>query len=458
MFSLNFVAQIYFYVFGQRSWDNNGSNIIAYNNVVYANDDGGPNNAYWHGSFMSFGQGNTDSPYDDWNTLDIVAHEFTHGVTQESSGLKYEKESGALNESFSDIFGEIMEAALDAPDWLVGGDRGAIRSFSNPKTYGQPDTYLAEPWWFSTVGCTPNKSNDKCGVHTNSGVQNYFFYLLCQGGSGINDNGYAYSVSGIGITDAGKIAYRALTDAEYLTPTSGFIDAREAWIRAAKGIFGSCSNQAIQTGKAWLAVGVGPQLAGYEQNICGYQTYPYVAAIEQINAAYDGCSTIIPVNPTYPNQGADHIWSSSNGITLFPGFSTETGASFVAYISPCNNTLYNLNAPETDMTTESFSQFLHETSLVQDPKEVEASPSIQCFPNPFSQTTTIQLEINSPSVVNLSIHDINGRQIQTVINQVNYGPGLHKVTFNSMDLPPGLYFCKLLAGDEIQTIRMVKSD
>jgi len=212
---------------------------------------------------MKIGGGNTSSATDDWNTLDIVAHELTHGVTSTSAGLVYQSESGALNESFSDIFGAAVEryVELSAPgtytlDWLMGEDRsgGAIRSLSNPNLYNDPDTYNGTHYR-ATVGCTPSSSNDYCGVHTNSGVQNFWFYLLVSGGSGTNDNGQAYSVSGLGWTRASRIAYRNLT--VYLTSSSTFNDARNGAIQAAADLYGNGSNEMTQVANAWHAVGVG---------------------------------------------------------------------------------------------------------------------------------------------------------------------------------------------------------
>src|SRR5262249_38719811 len=144
-----------------------------------------------------------------WSALDILGHEYTHAVTGASASLAYSNESGALNESFSDMFGEAIENSVAGPnDWLEGADRtaGAIRSLSDPNAFFQPDTYQGT-FWFFPAG-PPAATNDFNGVHTNSGVQNFWFFLLSDGGAGTNDNGWAYSFSGIGIIDAAAIAYR----------------------------------------------------------------------------------------------------------------------------------------------------------------------------------------------------------------------------------------------------------
>jgi len=228
---------------GRNSFDNEGSRIVSYSNfgIDWLN-------AQWTGSFMLFGGGDASNGYRSLVGADIVGHEFTHGVTQFSAGLIYQNEFGALNESFSDIFGEHIEsfATNGGHDWLMGDDSGAIRSFINPNIYGQPDTYLGNFWYTGT--------SDYGGVHINSGVQNFWFYLLVEGGSGVNDNGDSYQVDAIGWEDAAKIAYRNLT--VYLTPTSEHEEARRGSLKAAGDLFGSASQQFNAVLNAWNAVGV----------------------------------------------------------------------------------------------------------------------------------------------------------------------------------------------------------
>lgn len=224
------------------SFDDAGGRIISY---VHFGDNF--DNASWDGIRMIFGDGPNNSIPNVAN--DIVAHEFTHGVTQYSANLIYAQESGALNESFSDIFGEAVEVYLEgAPDWLEGADAAPIRSFSNPNDFQQPDTYLGDFW------LPVSDPFDNGGVHINSGVQNHWFYLLTEGGSGVNDNNDAYAVNGIGMEQAAQIAYRNLT--VYLTPTSQYADARLGSLNSAVDLFGAASPQAQAVKDAWHAVGV----------------------------------------------------------------------------------------------------------------------------------------------------------------------------------------------------------
>ena len=197
--------------------------------------------------------------------LDVMAHEFTHNVTNfnGNGGLEYMGESGALNESFSDIFGCAVEfyALGEGANWLIGEDvmieYSNMRSMSNPKDgmngdNPQPDTYKGE-FWADTSD--DSDEGDNGGVHTNSGVQNKWFYMLCEGENGTNDNGDNYSVAGIGIDKAQRIAYRNLM--HYLTPTASYWDSRNGSLNAAKDLYGENSVEYKAVEDAWYAVGVG---------------------------------------------------------------------------------------------------------------------------------------------------------------------------------------------------------
>ncbi len=213
-------------------------------------------NAYYSGGgLIRVGEHSTDANY--YNTLDVVAHEFTHGVIDFEANLTYQGESGALNESFADILGETCEMWYEGLpssswDWLHREDyfAGTGRSFINPKDEGDPDTYNGTNWKNTCVGCS-----DAGGVHSNSGVQNYWFYVLTVGASGTNDNGDDYSVTGLGLVKARTISYDNLTD--QLGASSDYSDARTGAIAAAVALYGSCSNEVKQVTNAWYAVGVG---------------------------------------------------------------------------------------------------------------------------------------------------------------------------------------------------------
>ncbi|MEQ8909878.1 MAG: M4 family metallopeptidase [Vicingaceae bacterium] len=236
-------------VHNRNSIDNQGFTLRSY--VHYSSNYV---NAFWDGQRMTYGDGDaTTSPL---TTLDITGHEIAHGFTNFSSQLIYASESGALNESFSDIFGVAVEqfARNSNWNWFMGEEIGSpFRSLSNPKSFGDPDTYGGGNW--VNQNCFPTSGNDWCGVHTNSGVQNYWFYLLSEGRSGTNDKGQAYQVDSIGIIKAAKVAFR--NNAIYLTASSDHQEARFFSILSAADIYGACSAEVEAVTDAWHAVGVG---------------------------------------------------------------------------------------------------------------------------------------------------------------------------------------------------------
>jgi Zn-dependent metalloprotease len=242
-------------VHGRNSYDNNNSVIKNYIHYRTNYDNAGWDRQY---NILVYGDG---SLFDILTSLDVTSHEIGHGVCQYTANLNYSKESGAINESLSDIWGACVEnwVTTDKQTWICGEDLGyPLRSMSNPKLFGQPNTYqspLSNGFWIEQNGCTPNENNDYCGVHTNSGVMNYWFYLLSQGGNGTNDIANSYNVAGIGIEKAAKIVYRA--EVYYMTSNTNFANARTYTIQAASDLYGANSNEVIAVTNAWYAVGVG---------------------------------------------------------------------------------------------------------------------------------------------------------------------------------------------------------
>ncbi|UII25370.1 M4 family metallopeptidase [Fulvivirga maritima] len=250
----------YLNVLGRDSYDNNGSVIKQYINPLELQTAYGAetaNNAFAYPApynVMCYGLGN-NVDMGPVVGLDVEGHEFSHMVIDNNGngGLYYQGESGALNESFADIFGTCVEFyASNNPNWNIGEDVTIadpfLRSMSAPKTANQPDTYAGDNW------ANTNSSWDNGGVHINSGVQNKWFYLLSEGGSGTNDNGYAYEVSGIGIEKARDIAYRNLM--YYLEADASYIDAYYGSLQAAEDLYGTTSAEYNTVSEAWMAVGV----------------------------------------------------------------------------------------------------------------------------------------------------------------------------------------------------------
>lgn len=335
----------YFDYFNRNSFDNAGSALYVYNDWdTYP----GPNNARWDGSNgIYFGNGNTSSANDDWNTIDIVGHEITHGVTQSSNGLNYIGESGALNEAFSDIFGTAVERYFEGDccyDWFIGEDRNGgnlwTRSLADPKNWGahlttsgtlaigQPNTYGGN-YWYTTTGCTSTSQNDNCGVHINSGVLNHWFYLLSQGGSGTNDNGFSYSFTGIGFNDAILIAYRTLRF--YLSPASVYGDAKTGSIQSAIDLFNSGSNQHNKVIEAWCAVGLG---TGCSASGCTPPNTPITNGPGNPN--YPG-TTVSSLTPTFDWNTVAGATDYKLSISVYP-----FGSSNIIYSQCVGNPPFNI--------------------------------------------------------------------------------------------------------------------
>jgi Zn-dependent metalloprotease len=335
---------------GRNSIDGNGFQLNSY--IHY---DQNYANAFWDGQRMTYGDG--DGNITPLVTVDIASHEITHGLTTFTAGLIYQNESGALNESFSDIFGAAVEfeATPAVADWFMGEDIGsAFRSMSNPKSRTDPDTYFGT-YWFTGTG-------DNGGVHTNSGVQNHWFYLLSDGGTGTNDNLEAFTVDGVGVDTAGEIAFRNLT--VYMGPSSQYADARFYAIQSAIDLYGPCTPPVISTANAWHAVGVGVPFdttvtADFASGITQSCTAPFPVAFNNLSTnagSYtwdfgDGSPTSAAVNPTHTyNAVGDYT------VTLIAdggscGTATEVKTAFVS-IQPNNPCLHFINEGGTKTSCE----------------------------------------------------------------------------------------------------------
>lgn len=254
-YNLGKVYDFYSSQFSRNSWDGNGAAIRAYVYEPNRDDKGNVigavlNNAFWNGQRMGFGTGDRYTA-----SSDVIAHEMTHAVIQQTANLIYQAESGALNESMADVFGESHERWLNAAnDWRIGSQLqngavgGALRSMANPALKGQPST-MSQFWAPDDPRLADYKDRDNGGVHINSGIPNRAFYLLADG----------LSTGGIGLTAARNIFWRALTTK--LNPKSGFHDLRTACVQSAIELHGAGSTQVLKTQEAFNAVEIYDQSA-----------------------------------------------------------------------------------------------------------------------------------------------------------------------------------------------------
>jgi thermolysin len=204
-------------------------------------------NAYWNGSQMAYGDGDGVTFVELSGDLDVVAHELSHGVTDATSDLIYQDESGALNEAFSDIMATSVEFYYGSGNWTIGEDimpnDNGIRDMADPGSDGDPSHYDER-----YVG-----SDDNGGVHWNSGIANHWYYLLVEGGQN-SDPVYASGtdVVGIGLVEAEQIAFVSFTG---LPADATFCTARTATIAVA-------GSYAANVADAWDEVGVDVALCG----------------------------------------------------------------------------------------------------------------------------------------------------------------------------------------------------
>ncbi|MET9297353.1 M4 family metallopeptidase [Streptomyces sp. NPDC003077] len=239
---------LYLKVYERRSIDNAGLPLDA--TVHYGENY---DNAFWDGRRMVFGDGDNDLFLDFTIPVDVIGHELTHGVTQYTANLEYWGQSGALNESVSDVFGSLIKQyALgqnaSQADWLIGaGLLGpnvtgeALRSMKAPGTAYDDDVLGKDPQP-ATMDDYVKTSRDNGGVHINSGIPNHAFYLL------------ATALGGNAWERAGHIWYDVLTGGQ-LDKNAQFADFARLTVAAARARFGE-GDELQSVLKAWSQVGV----------------------------------------------------------------------------------------------------------------------------------------------------------------------------------------------------------
>ncbi len=235
-------------LFGRNSIDNNGLLIKQY--VHY---DKGMDNAYWDGRRMVYGDGDGVVFTSFTSDIDVIGHELTHGVTENEANLDYENQTGALNESFSDIFGIMIKQRYNNQDvkksnWLIGekvliGINYALRSLKAPGTGYRNHPELGDdpqPAIMDNYQDMPNtESGDWGGVHINSGIPNFAFYV-----SAFNIGGYSWEKTG-------RIWYAVLTDSN-LAHDAKFVDVKNMTIQHAERLFGINSLEVKAVKQGWL--------------------------------------------------------------------------------------------------------------------------------------------------------------------------------------------------------------
>jgi Zn-dependent metalloprotease len=229
----------------------------------------GYDNAFWDGQQMVYGDGDEDLPVDQrlFNrftiAIDVIAHELTHGVTQFTGGLNYANQPGALNESFSDVFGSLVKQrslgqTAASADWIIGAglftanvNGVGIRSMKNPGT-AYDDPILGKDPQPAHMNDYVNTLSDNGGVHINSGIPNRAFYLT------------AVEIGGSAWEKAGQVWYLTLRDR--IRANSNFQDAANLTFSVAGELYGQNSLEQQAVGRGWAGVGITVVTGSTEQN------------------------------------------------------------------------------------------------------------------------------------------------------------------------------------------------
>ena len=292
---------------GLHSFDGNNHAIDAFVHAVFENNskDNAAYVAFVNGDQpLFFGDGQTT--FKPLAALDAVAHEFTHGITHNYTGLvrDFDVQSG-INEGFSDIWAAVVEAKV-APEksfWKIGDEiikvsgQDCLRNIQNPESTTS-NTKIADTY-SDNVYTTGN-------FYAKSGVMSHWFYLLANGGSGTNHNNVNYTVYGLGLDEAARVAFEGQTG--HFASVTSYLGARTAMVDAANTLYGDNSFQSIQVANAWYAVGVG--------------TNPGQVTLTGSDLVCSSGSTFTAINPP---SGSTISWGvTPNLIEVYSGGSSAT--------------------------------------------------------------------------------------------------------------------------------------
>ncbi|MEM7660256.1 MAG: M4 family metallopeptidase, partial [Bacteroidota bacterium] len=391
--SLWAAQQIFDYLLTEHSW--RGLNNSTLWTKVYYN---APISLYSGLNYISIGVnglGNSEA------TLDIVGHEWMHGVDRFTADLDNTREPGAIGEGYSDIFGTLAERyGLYGTgwNWTIGEKAGIIlRNIQDPRSTGNPNVVWGGDYFNpSPASCpTPDPvTNNNCGIHQNSTIVSLCFYLLAEGGS---QNG-GIVVPAVGIDKAAKIAFRALR--YHLQTNSQFSDARSAWIQAARSLYGPCSLEEFACQRAWAAVGVGSSPTTHCATISGPSSF-----------CYDG---FLPTYTANTVAGASLNWTIPSGWTVqFSGSNNEHAT--VTNIAPWAYQYSNVTLSVSSTwngTTVSDNHAISISSCFQYRSAGPRHQEVRFFPQPAQDY--VQIEVPADLLpATFSVFDGVGRAVLT---------------------------------------------
>jgi len=383
-------------IFNRNSFDDADAAIRSY---VHYDDNGvgqGFDNAFWNGSVMTYGDGNS---FDVLTALDVCGHEIGHAICTFTANLAYQNQSGGMNEGFSDIWGACIEhygrtgaitGVTTAAVWKIGEDLATnpLRSMSNPLSRGNPDTYLGTNWTTTADegGCSPVEGNDYCGVHNNSGVLNHWFYILTEGKSGTNNAPVpdVYSVTGIGMEKSAEIAY--FTERDYLTSNSTYLDARNASIAVASSLYCASSPEVIAVTNAWYAVNVGEE----------YSAAPIDVALQSVTE-FTNVNCGIPFLPEINIQNGGASPLTNVDITFDIDGGTPTNDTWSGNLPVCANTTHPLTV--TGLTRGAHILNVTTTTTSDGRPENNSKSSLVLINDSGTENTINTFEVNSDALI-----------------------------------------------------------
>jgi len=394
-------------------------------------------------------------------SLDVMAHELTHGVSDNEVNFVNKGESGSLSEAISDIFGATCEFWTTqfinlgkTANYELGedfsGSCGYRRAMDYPENYCQPNTYGCGSNWVNPT----DLQNDNGGIHRNNGVINKWFYLVSEGGTGTNCLGNQYCVKGVGRDYASWIVYQALR--YYLVSNSDMDDMRFFTELTAFQIFGfSPVYHAVAS--AWYAVGLesNPITTGLPVDIFGItetstKNYNYNSRIEATNYKVNSGSNIEMTSSDYIRLSADYQYNYP--LTPTPGnVEIKLGSEYHAYIATgCvggarfGNTTIGKNH---DSGNEAFAPVQNNNN-----KMTNTVNSFLVMPNPTTGAFKLQLDNGLEYPKQIVIRDVLGR----IVNSIDT-PDSFEYEFSLSGEKDGVYSVIVYYSDNVLCKRIIKN-
>jgi Zn-dependent metalloprotease len=388
--------------FSRNSYDNAGASMIAV--VRFAETPGSPYaNAFWNGAAGIMGFGNGDKLA---GALDVIGHEMTHAVVQKTSDLVYENQSGALNESFADIFGEGTEwKTSGSADWKIGTNlvtMGVLRDMVVPENHQQP----------SRMSAFVRTTEDHGGVHINSGIPNRAFYLLVEGLPG----------GGIGRSKAHQIFYRTLTSK--LNKGSDFQDMRAGAVLSANELYGSGSVESQKVKAAFDAVEI------YDPTIVVSEVpdqYTPVAGTDNYVFLYPSSGYYYLARREAAIDGAGYWdWISTYQLSMTTRPSVSGDGSTVAFVTLD----YDFGIAQTSSTMGSQQQafgypgIFNSVALSPDATKFACIARNSTTGIPESKLYLGNLSNNTTEVIDLKVPTIDGVSSKpfTAVDEIDFSP------------------------------------